>query len=45
MKKNYEKPFVEILDLEGQDIIMFSKVITDDDGYIDWDDEVFGDLF
>ena len=45
MKKNYEKPLVEILDLEGQDIIMFSKVFTEDDGDIDWDDDVFGDLF
>ena len=45
MKKIYEKPLVEILDLKGQDIIMFSKVFTEDDGDIDWDDDVFGDLF
>ena len=45
MKKNYEKPLVEILDLEAQDIIMFSKTFTGDDGDIDWDDDVFGDLF
>ena len=37
MKKTYEKPLIEILDLGHQDIIMFSVVINTDDGDIDWD--------
>ena len=45
MKKNYEKPEIAILNFESEYIIMFSKTFTGDDGDIDWDDDVFGDLF
>lgn len=45
MKKNYEKPFIEIFDILDENIILSSKVFTDDDGEIDWNDDVFGDLF
>ena len=45
MKKSYEKPIIEFLESDVKDIVMFSKTFTGDDGDIDWDDDVFGDLF
>lgn len=37
MKKTYEKPLIEIVDLENQDIIMLSVLIDTDDGEVGWD--------
>ena len=37
MKKTYEKPLIEIVNLEKQDIIMLSTAFKDNDGDIDWD--------
>ena len=38
MKKTYEKPFIEIFELEIQDIIMFSVFTDGDDADVGWDD-------